>query len=179
MAYVAAIDESRELWEESFFEESLQNYGYAGGAAVPAEPERPEPERPEPKQKPAPRRRIRRAPDPDRQKSKRAFVLFSVMLLCGALGVAGMYARSYDQKQQIGALSAELEQTRKETLMMQEEAGALSMTELYSYATEQLGMVSADGKTIIYISLTPQDYTVDYTPGVQKETKVSFHWFGH
>ncbi len=179
MAYGVARDEN--AWEDSFFEEPIRSESIGNLAAVPAARPEPVPQRPEtlPQAEPERRRRVRRVPDPARQKSKRAFVLFSAMLLCGALCIVGMYAKVYSQRGQVSRLEARLEQEQKETMMVQqEEAEALSMTDLYTYATEELGMVAADGKMIIRITLVPQDYTTEMVTDKTGETRVSFHWFG-
>ena len=158
MAYGVARDEN--AWEDSFFEEPIRSESIGNLAAVPAARPEPVPQRPEtlPQAEPERRRRVRRVPDPARQKSKRAFVLFSAMLLCGALCIVGMYAKVYSQRGQVSRLEARLEQEQKETMMVQqEEAEALSMTDLYTYATEELGMVKPDNSQVTYLKVAQEN----------------------
>ena len=179
--------ENYALDAEGFYEESGYYDGYTAGNLAVAPQEKPyveQPQReplhqPEPRRKREPQRRVRRVQDPQRQKSKRAFVLFSGVLLCGMLSVVVMYTQTFSRQREIRKLEAQLAQVQQQTAMLEEAAAEnMSMSDLYAYATEVLGMTEAEAKNIIHVNMEAQSFTTDYTVGAKKQTKVIFHWFG-
>ncbi len=184
----AAVEErdNYALDADGFYEESGYYEGYADGNLAVAPQERPyvEPEReplrkPEPQRKQETQRRVRRVVDPQRQKSKRSFVLFSGVLLCGMLSIVVMYAQTFSRQREISKLETQLAAAQQQTAMLEETAEQnMSMSELYAYATEVLGMTEAEAEDIICVDVEAHSFTTDYTVGAKKEAKVVFHWFG-
>lgn len=123
---------------------------------------------------------LRKAGSMARIKSKFNFFLCAGLVMAGCLSVVLMYIQVFSQEAQISDLQTQLAQAQEANAIAQNTVGSqMTMTELYGYATGTLGMVEANGKTIIDVTIQNQSYTTSTLPIEDvSESKVSFHWFG-
>lgn len=179
---------------EDFFEDYEPEYSHSqtpytqGSLAVEVEelPERAPVRKQRPQQKqtkkmlPGTKQRIRKAIDMAQIKSKFNFFLCAGLVLAGCLSVVLMYMQVFSQETQIEQLKSQLSAAQDANAIAQETVvEQMTMADLYSYATGELGMVEADGNTTIRIQVTNQSYTTSSLPIENaSESKVSFHWFG-
>lgn len=171
-------DALRERSLDSFFEdwEPELDSTIRGNAALQPE-EKPEAQpkphrhiRPVQKPKPAAKRR--------RDGSKALFVVSAMVLLIGALSIVTTYSQVYTKKAQIRALKAELEEAKELTAILSEAPELnMSMTEIYEYATNQLGMVEASGSDTVFIQTDHHSYTQVTEDTESAAARVTFHWF--
>ncbi|MCI8632397.1 MAG: hypothetical protein HFE64_02810 [Lachnospiraceae bacterium] len=126
------------------------------------------------------RQRVRKAIDMAQIKSKFNFFLCAGLVLAGCMAVVLMYVQVFNQETQIEQLKGQLTAARDANAIAQETViEQMTMADLYSYATGELGMVEADGNTTIRIKVENQSYTTSSLPIENaSESKVSFHWFG-
>lgn len=170
------------LDDYSFYEQDYVAYGNTAPAYQPR-PELPvtpqTPETPKTGTKPQARPKV----SPLVWRSRLAFLMCLGVIAIGAVFLVTVYAGNYSLRRKAAKLQNELTAAQTATTMMETQSEAanrsLSLTDLYSYATEVLGMETADGSNTIIVTVQPQSYTADYLAEGQSQGQITFHWFGH
>ena len=111
-------------------------------------------------------------------RSKIFFLLSAAILLIGCLGVVSGYSDVYSRKAQIDDLKEEIEDAKKSAgTQMTMAASSQDMSEIYSYAINELGMEEADNSDIVMIRLPEKSYTYVTTKPAEQGSRVTIHWF--
>ena len=115
-----------------------------------------------------------------RVKSKFSFFLCSAFVLAGCLSIVLAYIQVFNREAQISDLQSQLAELQSDNeISASNVAEQMTLADLYSYATGELGMVEPDGATTIQVTVANQSYTSSSLP-IQNasESKVTFHWLG-
>lgn len=117
--------------------------------------------------------------DMEQMKSRTRFFVCAGLIMIGFLTMILSYVQVFNLNSQISSLRSQLVELQGDDNAVSQAAGDyLNMNDLYSYATDTLGMVEADSSTTIRVKVSKQSYTTSSLPVEEiSDSKVTFHWF--